>query len=134
MPEHYEYDVGESVLFEGKERCVTGYFSPIGVILDGGTKCSIWNLKRITNQSCNPQVIKNTTMEVANIVRVFEYTKDGKKNTLDDPNPQMSVAEVLKYYASTGQFPELANGATQGPEIKKDKAVYSITHTAGKLG
>jgi PRTRC genetic system protein C len=71
-------------------------------------------------------------LEVSNLTRTFSFTKNGKEISLPDPNPEFSVAEVMKFYS--GQYPELTNGFIEGPKVKNDKAVYSMTTKAGKLG
>jgi PRTRC genetic system protein C len=71
-------------------------------------------------------------LQVTNLQRVFTYKKDGKDISLPDPNPDFSAEEVMKFYA--GSYPELTNGFVEGPKVEGDKASYSITTKAGKLG
>lgn len=71
-------------------------------------------------------------LEVTNLQRVFNYNKDGKIVPLADPNPDLSVEEILKIHAAT--YPELTNGIVEGPVVEKDKAVFTIKTKAGKLG
>lgn len=71
-------------------------------------------------------------LEVANLSREFIIERDGKKISLKDPNPDFTVQEVVKFYA--GVYPELTNGVIEGPKVERDKAQYSMTTKAGKLG
>lgn len=71
-------------------------------------------------------------LEVTNLARTFSFKKDGKDIDLPDPNPAFSAEEALKFYA--GIYPELTNGVVEGPTVVKDKAVYTVTTKAGKLG
>lgn len=71
-------------------------------------------------------------LQVSNIKRSFELEKNGKTIILADPNPNMTPEEVVKFYAST--YPELTNAMVQGPVVKGDKATYTATTKAGKLG
>lgn len=71
-------------------------------------------------------------LEVQTLKREFKFSKNGTTVTLPDPNPQFTVNDVVKFYA--GQYPELTNGLLEGPKIESDKAVYTVTTKAGKLG
>jgi len=71
-------------------------------------------------------------LEVTALTREFFYKKNGKDVSLADPNPTLSPEEVLKFHAGT--HPELTNGVVEGPVVKNDKATYSVTTKAGKLG
>jgi PRTRC genetic system protein C len=71
-------------------------------------------------------------LEVVNLTREFSYKKNGKTIPLPDPNPQMSVEEVIKMHSST--YPELTNAMVEGPVVVNDKAVFSISTKAGQLG
>ena len=71
-------------------------------------------------------------LEVINLKRVFITRRDGKDIDLADPNPEFSVEEVMKFYSGT--YPELTNGMMEGPKVIGDKATYSMTTKAGKLG
>jgi len=72
------------------------------------------------------------SIEVTKLKRVFEFKKDGKTITLPDPNPAFSAIEVMKFYS--GQYPEITNGFAKGPVVINDKAVFSISTEAGRLG
>lgn len=71
-------------------------------------------------------------LEVTNLTREFKFKKDGKDVELPDPNPEFSAEEAMKFYS--GIYPELTNGVVEGPTVVKDKAVYTVTTKAGKLG
>lgn len=71
-------------------------------------------------------------LEVTNLTREFKIKKDGKTIDLTDPNPELTVEEVMKFHASS--HPELTNAIVEGPEVVGDKANYFFTTKAGKLG
>ena len=71
-------------------------------------------------------------LQTTSLERVFKFKKDGKEQPLADPNPAMSPEEVMKFYSGT--HPELTNGIVEGPTVVKDKATYTMTTKAGKLG
>jgi PRTRC genetic system protein C len=71
-------------------------------------------------------------LEVTKLTREFKFKKDGKDVTLADPNPEMTVEDVCKFYAST--YPELTNAMVEGPKVEGDKANYTLSTKAGKLG
>lgn len=72
------------------------------------------------------------TFQIKDLIREFKIKKDKKEVILKDPNPSMTPEEVAKFYAS--EYPELTNALIEGPTIKDDKAGYSFTTKAGKLG
>jgi len=71
-------------------------------------------------------------LEVSNVKREFTFKRDGKDVPLTDPNPEFSVEEVLKFYSTS--YPELTNAIAEGPKVVGDKASYTLTTKAGKLG
>lgn len=71
-------------------------------------------------------------LEVTKLNRVFSMTKDNKVIEIGDPNPEFTAEEVMKFYSSL--YPELTNGLIEGPKVEGDKAKYSFTTKAGKLG
>jgi PRTRC genetic system protein C len=71
-------------------------------------------------------------LEVSNVKREFTFKRDGKDIPLTDPNPEFSVEEVLKFHSAF--FPELTNGMVEGPKVVGDKASYTVSTKAGKLG
>jgi PRTRC genetic system protein C len=52
--------------------------------------------------------------------RVFSY----KKETLQDPNPALTSAEVLDHFSD--KYPELVNATMTGPVIKNDEALFTF--------
>jgi PRTRC genetic system protein C len=73
-------------------------------------------------------------LQVTNLKRSFtiDKGKGGKNVDLSDPNPEMTPEEVMKFYS--GNYPELTNAIVDGPKVVGDKANYTITTKAGKLG
>ena len=51
---------------------------------------------------------------------------------LDDPNVNMSPAEVMDFYSMN--YPELTTATVHGPEIEDDRAVYEFKTTIGVKG
>lgn len=68
-------------------------------------------------------------LEVKNLERQFTFKKDGTIVTLDDPNPDFSVEEVMQYYGS--QYPELTTATFEEPKIEGNKATYKVKTTVG---
>lgn len=71
-------------------------------------------------------------LTVTTLEREFKFKKDGTQVTLPDPNPDMSVEEVLQFYAP--QYPELTTATLDGPKTEGKKAVYSVKTTVGTKG
>ena len=76
-------------------------------------------------------------LEISNLSRKIIYVSKGKekketRTELQDINPQLSVAEVIKHHS--GNRPELLNATIDGPAIEKGFAVYTVTHDPGRLG
>jgi PRTRC genetic system protein C len=71
-------------------------------------------------------------LEVLTPDRKFIFKRDGKDIELSDPNPDFSVEEVLKFHA--GKYPELTNGVVEGPKVIGDRATYTVSAQAGRLG
>lgn len=71
-------------------------------------------------------------LEVTNLTRKFSFKKDGKDIDIPDPNPEMTAEEIMKMNAAV--YPELTNGMVTGPVVIDDKAIYTFTTKAGKLG
>jgi PRTRC genetic system protein C len=61
--------------------------------------------------------------------REFVFEKGSSTVRLPDPNPDMSVEDVLTYYAP--QYPELTTALIEVPKIEKGKSVYKVTTTVG---
>ena len=47
------------------------------------------------------------------------------KKTLPDPDPKMSVKEVIKFYSA--QYPELTSCSVPMPECKEDTFIYTFS-------
>lgn len=69
-------------------------------------------------------------LQITGLKRVFKLSD--KKTELTDPNPNMSIEEVQKFYS--GKYPELTNATINGPKVIEDKAEYSFTATVGTKG
>lgn len=67
-------------------------------------------------------------MEVINLKRKFILDDE----TLEDPNPQFSVDEVMGFYSV--KYPELTTATVSGPEVKGEEAVYEFKTTVGTKG
>jgi len=67
-------------------------------------------------------------LTVTSAKRIFKF--DDKE--LDDPNSNLSIEEVKKFYA--GKYPELTNASISGPKMENDKAVYTLGVSIGKKG
>jgi PRTRC genetic system protein C len=64
--------------------------------------------------------------------RQFTFKKNGTTVTLHDPNPEMSIEEVMQFYS--GQYPELTTATLEDPEVKGDTATYAVRTTVGTKG
>lgn len=64
--------------------------------------------------------------------RVFQLKKGQEKIMLDDPNPALTMDEVMMYYSNI--YPELTTATVSGPEIKDDKLFYEFKTTIGTKG
>jgi len=64
--------------------------------------------------------------------RVFHFENEGAKITLDDPDPGMEVAEVMRFYSQL--YPLLTICQAKGPEIDEDKLVYHFLPMIGTKG
>lgn len=71
-------------------------------------------------------------LTIKGLERVFTFQKNNKEVMLDDPNPAMTPDQVMSFYAV--QYPELTTATVHGPEVKKDKAIYSLKTTIGTKG
>lgn len=71
-------------------------------------------------------------LEVKSAQRNFVLEKGGKKIELKDPNPNMTIQEVVNHYS--GEHPQLATANVEGPEMKDGKAVYKFTTVLGTKG
>ena len=71
-------------------------------------------------------------LQITGHKRVFKIIKDKKEVELPDPNPDMSILEVQKFYST--KHPELNNSTVAGPKIENGAAVYTFSTKAGQLG
>lgn len=65
-----------------------------------------------------------------NIEREFVIDKSGTK--LTDPNPELTVDQVMNHYSA--QYPELTTATVHGPEIGGDKVIFRFKTTIGTKG
>lgn len=68
-------------------------------------------------------------MEVTAVEREFKFSKNGTPVTLPDPNPDMTLDEVLQFYAP--QYPELTTATMEEPKMEGNKATYRVKTTVG---
>lgn len=71
-------------------------------------------------------------LEVTKLKRKFKLKKDGKFVELPDPNPALSVDEVMNFFSN--QYPELTTCTIDGPKIDGDGATYEFKTTVGTKG
>lgn len=67
-------------------------------------------------------------LQVTNLKRVFKLDKE----ILPDPNPQLSIEDVMQHYAL--KYPELTTSTVHGPTIEGEQAVYQFKTTVGTKG
>ena len=68
-------------------------------------------------------------LEIKGMKRIFKMKKNSQEIVLDDPNVNMSPAEVMDFYSMN--YPELTTATVHGPEIEDDRAVYEFKTTIG---
>lgn len=71
-------------------------------------------------------------LEMKGLKRVFKMKKDNSVLTLNDPDTNMSLNEVMDFYSMT--YPELTTATVHGPELDEDMAVYEFKTTIGVKG
>lgn len=71
-------------------------------------------------------------LEIKGLKRVFKLRKNGETLRLDDPNPEMTVNDVMDFYSMT--YPELTTATPHGPVMEDDCAVYEFKTTIGTKG
>ena len=71
-------------------------------------------------------------LEIKGMNRVFKMKKNGNELLLDDPDSNLSPAEVMDFYSMN--YPELTTALVHGPEIEDDRAVYEFKTTIGVKG
>ena len=60
--------------------------------------------------------------------RVFKYNNE----TLSDPDPTMTIGEVLDYYSDT--YPEMINSTISEPTVTVDTSVFVISSSFKEKG
>lgn len=71
-------------------------------------------------------------LEIKGMNRVFKMKKNSNELLLDDPDSNLSLAEVMDFYSMN--YPELTTASVHGPEIEDDRAVYEFKTTIGVKG
>lgn len=71
-------------------------------------------------------------LEIKGMKRTFKMKKNSKEIVLDDPNVNMSPAEVMDFYSMN--YPELTTATVHGPLIKEDMVEYEFKTTIGTKG
>lgn len=71
-------------------------------------------------------------LDIKGLKRVFNLKKGNAILTLDDPDSNMSLTEVMDFYSMT--YPELTTATVDGPEFEDDRAVYQFKTTIGTKG
>lgn len=71
-------------------------------------------------------------LEMKGLKRVFKMKKDNAVLTLNDPDVNMSLNEVMDFYSMT--YPELTTATVHGPELDEDMAIYEFKTTIGVKG
>lgn len=71
---------------------------------------------------------------VKNAERVFKLKRKSESDsiTLPDPNINMALPDVQKFYAS--QYPELTSCTIIGPKMRDGKAQYEFQTIIGEKG
>ena len=71
-------------------------------------------------------------LEVTSLKREFKFTKNGTVITLADPDPALTVQEVMNYYSN--QYPELTTASVDGPKVDGKSTVYTAKTSVGTKG
>ena len=71
-------------------------------------------------------------LEIKGMKRVFKMKKNSQEIVLDDPNVNMSPAEVMDFYSM--HYPELTTATAHAPDIEADRAAYEFQTTIGAHG
>jgi len=69
---------------------------------------------------------------VTNLKRAFKIKRDGVNVELPDPNPDMTIEEVMQFHS--GSYPELTTSTIEGPVPDGDRAIYTFKTTVGTKG
>lgn len=68
-------------------------------------------------------------LEVTHLKREFRFKKNGTNVTLPDPDPALSVEEVMQHYG--GQYPELTTAVLDEPRVEGSTATFNVRTTVG---
>ncbi len=71
-------------------------------------------------------------LTINGLERIFKFQHGNEQIALSDPNPGMTVDQVMNFYSNT--YPELTTATAQGPEIANDKSVFYFRTTLGTKG
>ena len=71
-------------------------------------------------------------LQKVELVRKFVVERNGKKITVKDPNPNMTLDEVRKFLAIT--YPDILNCAIGTPEIKNEVLIYNFKSAVAVKG
>lgn len=63
---------------------------------------------------------------------ILKRKKEADNVQLADPNINMSIQDVQKFYS--GQYPELTNCNISGPKMEDGKAIYTFQTIIGDKG
>lgn len=66
------------------------------------------------------------------ITRQFLVEKGGKKISVKDPNPNLTLEEVKKYLSIT--YPEILNCSVGNPEIKNEVSTFTFKANVATKG
>ena len=69
-------------------------------------------------------------LNITTAVRVFII--DGKNIEIPDPDPKLSLENVMELYS--GMYPELTTATVHGPEYRNDKVIYRFKSVIGTKG
>lgn len=70
-------------------------------------------------------------IKIEKVKRKFNLEKNGQTISLTDPNPAMTVSEVMDFYST--KYPELLN-AKESSEKKDGEIIYNFKTIAGTKG
>lgn len=73
-------------------------------------------------------------LKIKNAERVFVLKRKQESDTvtLPDPNPNMEINDVQRFYS--GEYAELTSSNVIGPKMKDGKAVYEFQTIIGDKG
>ncbi|MFW5721433.1 MAG: PRTRC system protein C [Bacteroidota bacterium] len=71
-------------------------------------------------------------LQVNGLKRIFHYKSRTGTITLDDPNPELNLQEVINHYS--GMYPELINCNVDGPKLTQEAQEFTFSSTVGVKG